>query len=74
MKTRLQHFFHPLNLWCRVGGKFTFAFRLYEMYCWRPVLRRWLGSSNGRHIYFSGGDKGANKRDCPIGLGGGPEG
>ncbi|UCF02996.1 MAG: hypothetical protein JSV14_04925 [Deltaproteobacteria bacterium] len=62
MKTRLQHFFHPLNLWCRVGGKFTFAFRLYETYCWQPVLRRWLGASNGKEIYFSSGDKEADKR------------
>jgi hypothetical protein len=65
MKTRLQHFFHPLNLWCRVGGKFTFAFRLYETYCWQPVLRRWLGNGNGREIHLFSGDKDADKCSAP---------
>jgi len=42
MRTRLQHLFHPLNLWCRCGGNFTTLFKLYEAYCWRPLLRKLL--------------------------------
>ena len=48
MRTWLQHFFHPLNLWCRCGGNFTALFRLYEACCWRPLLRKLL--ANGRLV------------------------
>ena len=73
MRTRLQHFLHPLNLWCRVGGKFTFAFRLYETYCWQPVLRRWLGYINGGEIYLFSSGKEVDKRVCPIDFVSGPD-
>jgi hypothetical protein len=44
MRTWLQHFFHPRNLWCRCGGNFTTIFRLYEAWCWQPLLRRLLAN------------------------------
>jgi hypothetical protein len=73
MKTQMQHFFHPLNLWCRVGGKFTFVFRLYETCFWQPFLRRWFGLTNTRDTYFLRGDKEVDKGVCSIALGSGPE-
>ena len=42
MKTKLQHFLHPLNLWCRFKGSFRAVFKIYEDYCWQPFVRRWL--------------------------------
>jgi hypothetical protein len=42
MKTDLQHILNPLKLWSRFGGNFTQVFKLYETYCWKPFLRRWL--------------------------------
>jgi hypothetical protein len=42
MRSQLQHLLHPLNLWCRCGGNFTFIFKFYEAYCWRPLLRKLL--------------------------------
>jgi hypothetical protein len=66
MKTQMQHFFHPLNLWCRVGGKFTPVFWLYEKYVWQPFLRRWFGLANNRDSYFLRGDKKADKGACSI--------
>jgi hypothetical protein len=47
MKKYLQHLLHPLNLWSRLGGKFTTAFKFYEDYCWQPFLRRWLNNEPG---------------------------
>lgn len=44
MRSQLQHLLHPLNLWCRCGGNFTFLFKFYEAYCWRPILRKLLVS------------------------------
>jgi endogenous inhibitor of DNA gyrase (YacG/DUF329 family) len=44
MKTKLQHLLHPLNLWCRLKGNFVAIFRLYEVYCWQPFLRKWLNN------------------------------
>lgn len=42
MKKRLQHFLHPLHLWCLCGGQCVQCFRLYENWLWRPLLRRLL--------------------------------
>jgi len=42
MRSQLQHLLHPLNLWCRCGGNLTFLFKIYEAYCWRPILRKLL--------------------------------
>ncbi|HVO85220.1 MAG TPA: hypothetical protein VMU60_12420 [Syntrophobacteria bacterium] len=39
MKRRMQHFFHPLHLWCTCGGKWIRCFRLYERWLWQPYLR-----------------------------------
>ena len=39
MKTYLQHLFHPLNLWCLVGGRGMWCFKLYERWFWQPLLR-----------------------------------
>ena len=46
MKARLQHFLHPLNLWCRVGGNASWCFKLYEKWVWQPLLRRLLSDSS----------------------------
>ena len=73
MKTWLQHFLHPLNLWCRVGGKFTFFFRVYETYCWQPFLRPWLGPKNKRVILYFSEPKGGDKQMCPLVLHNEPE-
>lgn len=42
MRSQLQHLLHPLNLWCRCGGNFTFIFKLYEVYCWQQIIRKLL--------------------------------
>ena len=42
MKRRLQHFFHPLHLWCLCGGHGIRYFRLYETWIWQPLVRRVL--------------------------------
>ena len=42
MKRQLQHFFHPLHLWCLCGGHGIWCFRLYERWVWQPLLRRLL--------------------------------
>jgi len=47
MRVWLQHNLNPLNLWCRLGGRFKWCFRLYEDYFWQPHLRGWL---NGKGI------------------------
>jgi hypothetical protein len=39
-RAEVQHFFHPLNLWCRCGGRLTCLFRLYEVYVWETLMRR----------------------------------
>jgi hypothetical protein len=39
MKTGLQHFFHPLHLWCLCGGQGIRYFRLYERWVWQPFMR-----------------------------------
>jgi hypothetical protein len=39
MKRRMQHFFHPLHLWCLCGGKWIWCFRFYEKWLWQPYLR-----------------------------------
>ena len=68
MKTWLQHFLHPLNLWCRVGGKFTFFFRVYETYCWQPFLRPWLGPKNKRVFLYFSEPKGVDEQVCSLVL------
>lgn len=39
MKRRMQHFFHPLHLWCLCDGKWICCFRFYEKWLWQPYLR-----------------------------------
>jgi hypothetical protein len=39
MKRELQHFFHPLHLWCLLGGHCISCFKLYEEWLWQPFLR-----------------------------------
>ena len=63
MRTWLQHSLNPLNLWSRFGGKFTLAFRLYETYCWQPILRRLLGQNGNNGTYFNGNKGGFNRGD-----------
>ena len=46
MKARLQHFLHPLNLWCRVGGHASWCFKLYENWLWQPLLRELLSDGS----------------------------
>ena len=46
MKARLQHFLHPLNLWCRAGGHASWCFKLYENWLWQPVLRELLSDGS----------------------------
>lgn len=65
MRTWLQHSLNPLNLWSRLGGKFTFAFRLYETYCWEPILRRLLGQNGNNGTHFSGNRGRLNRGDSP---------
>jgi hypothetical protein len=43
----LQHYLNPVNLWSRLGGRFTPLFKLYEGYLWQPLLR---GRLNGKGI------------------------
>jgi hypothetical protein len=57
MKTWLQHSLHLLNLWRRVGGRFSFFFRIYETYCWQPFLRPWLGLKSKRVFFTSANQK-----------------
>jgi hypothetical protein len=44
----LQHHLHPLNLWCRVGGRFTNVCKIYEKHFWQPYLRRLVGGSSSK--------------------------
>lgn len=37
--TPLQHALHPLNVWCRLGGRYVPLFRFYERYLWNGFLR-----------------------------------
>ena len=68
MKTWLQHSLHPLNLWCRVDGRFTFFFRVYETCCWQPFLRWWFDHKGKRaHLYFSG-SKNVDRQMCSLVL------
>jgi len=58
MKRRMQHFFHPLHLWCLCGGHGTRYFRLYERWIWQPFMRRLLteklrGPTSGMEITSS---------------------
>ncbi|PNV85787.1 MAG: hypothetical protein C0610_09995 [Desulfobacteraceae bacterium] len=46
MKSRLQHFLHPLNLWCRIGGHARWCFKLYEKWLWQPLLRELLSEDS----------------------------
>ena len=62
MRTWLQHSLNPLNLWSRLGGRFTFAFRLYEAYCWQPILRRMLGQNgNNEKTHVGGNTRNVNR-------------
>lgn len=47
MRIWLQHYFHPVNLWSRLGGGYKLFFTLYERYLWQPFLRKWL---NGKEL------------------------
>jgi hypothetical protein len=47
MRTWLQHYFHPVSLWSRLGGQYKTLFELYERYLWQPFLRGWL---NGKDV------------------------
>jgi hypothetical protein len=42
MRRELQHFFHPLHLWCLFGGQCVWCFKLYEKWLWQPLLRHLL--------------------------------
>jgi hypothetical protein len=68
MKTWLQHSLHPLNLWCRVGGRFTSFFKVYETCCWQPFLRRWLDPKDRRVMLYFSGSKGVDKHRCSLVL------
>lgn len=46
MKAMLQHFLHPLNLWCRVGGNARWCFKFYEKWLWQPLLRELLSDGS----------------------------
>ena len=39
MRKWLEHFFHPVNLWSRLGGHWIQMFKLYEIHFWQPLLR-----------------------------------
>jgi len=47
MRIWLQHYFHPVSLWSRMGGRYKPLFKLYESYLWQPFLRSWL---NGKDV------------------------
>ena len=47
MRIWLQHYFHPVNLWSRLGGRYKLFFTLYERYLWQAFLRKWL---NGKEL------------------------
>ena len=47
MRIWLQHYFHPMNLWSQLGGRYRLFFKLYERYLWQPFLRHWL---NGKDV------------------------
>ena len=46
MRIWLQHYFHPVNLWSRLGGRYKLFFTLYERYLWQPFLRKRLNGNN----------------------------
>ncbi len=46
MRIWLQHYFHPVNLWSRLGGRYRLFFQLYERYLWQPFLRKRLNGKN----------------------------
>ena len=46
MRIWLQHYFHPMNLWSRLGGRYKLLFTLYERYLWQPFLRKRLNGKN----------------------------
>ena len=46
MKIWLQHYFHPVNLWSRLGGRYRLFFQLYERYLCQPFLRKRLNGKN----------------------------
>ena len=49
MLTRwLQHHLHPLNIWCRIGGRCTNICRIYEKCFWQPYLRRLFGGASNK--------------------------
>jgi hypothetical protein len=50
MGTRMQHWLHPINLWCRLGGRKNLlcVLRTYENTVWKYVLRPWLNGRRGR--------------------------
>lgn len=37
--TKLEHLLHPLNIWCRLGGRQIRVFQFYETYIWKPIVR-----------------------------------
>ena len=45
MRIWLQHYFHPVNLWSRLGGRYRLFFQLYERYLWQPFLRKRLNGN-----------------------------
>jgi hypothetical protein len=45
VRTWLQHALHPLNVWCRIGGRATKMCRFYERLIWQPCLRRLFGGA-----------------------------
>jgi hypothetical protein len=53
MKLLLQHLLHPLNLWCRLGGRCGWFFRLYEKNLWKPLLRRCFTSKASSALFKS---------------------
>jgi len=48
MRSQLQHYFHPLHLWCLCGGQCSWCFRLYEKWLWQPLLRNLLTEKSKR--------------------------
>ena len=47
MRIWIQHYFHPVNLWSQLGGRYRLFFKLYERYLWQAFLRKWL---NGKDV------------------------
>ena len=45
MRQWLEHLFHPVNLWSKLGGHWIQAFKLYETYFWQPFFRPLLAGS-----------------------------